>query len=139
MDVERPSSLRLAPTTTEGCLSRPSHTNGLQSSLAASPQAGIPMPKRPPSVRLGRSASLSAIPVPPPLRRQSSLVSNHSLKLHRLTGCHMDGPSAANPLSSEHSYVLTPTSNRDSLPTDMDPSTPGSPGKLEMGGITLDV
>ena len=140
MDVERPSSHRRTPSrddaTTEGYQTRPSHINWLQSSLAASSQIGIPMPKRPPSARLGRSASLSAIPAPPPLRRQSSLVSNHSLQLDRLAGCHTDGPSAAKPLSpiSEQSYVPTPTSKRDLFPTDVEPSTPVSVGKPEKWG-----
>ena len=146
MDVERPSSLRRTPTRSvlrgetgddtpaDGRLSRPSHINWLQSSLAASSQAGASMPKRPPSARLGRSASLSAIPAPSPLRRQSSLISNHSLQLDRLAGCQTDGPSAqaqAKPLSpiSEQSYVPTPTSKRDLFPTDVEPSSPVSAGK----------
>jgi hypothetical protein len=139
MDVERPSSHRRTLTrgvsddhSAEGRQSRPSHINWLQSSSAASSQASIPMPKQPPSARLGRSASLSAIPAPPPLRRQSSLVSNHSLQLDRLTG----GPSAAKPLSpiSEQSYVPTPTSRRDLYSTDVEPSTPVSLGKPGNGG-----
>lgn len=137
MDVERPSSHRRTPSRDDSTAQpRPSHINWLQSSLAASSQVGIPipMPKRPPSARLGRSASLSAIPAPPPLRRQSSLVSNHSLQLDRLAGCHTDGPSAAKPLSpiSEQSYVPTPTSKRDLFSTDVEPSTPVSVGKPEM-------
>lgn len=141
LDVERPSSLRRTPTrsvvrsessddttTSDGRSSRPSNINWLQNPLAAS-QAGAPMPKRPPSARLGRSASLSAIPGPSPLRRQSSLISNHSLQLDRLVGSHTDGPSALSPIS-EQSYVPTPTSRRDLFPTDAEPSTPVSVGKL---------
>lgn len=145
LDVERPSSLRRTPTRSvlretgndtppaEGRLNRPSHINWLQNSLAAS-QAGPPMPKRPPSARLGRSASLSAIPAPSPLHRQSSIISNHSLQLDRPSGGQTgnpDGPSAqhlAKPLSpiSEQSYVPTPTSKRDLFPMDVEPSTPVS-------------
>ncbi|KAH9054663.1 hypothetical protein EDB87DRAFT_1428270 [Lactarius vividus] len=141
LDVERPSSLRRTPTRSvlretgnetqaDGRQGRPSHVSWLQNSLAAS-QAGPPMPKRPPSVRLGRSASLSAIPAPLPLHRQSSTISNHSLQLDRLASSRTDGPSAqppAKPLSpiSEQSYVPTPTSRRDLFPTDMEPGTPVS-------------
>ena len=142
MDVERPPSLRRTSSrsvsddaTAEGRQSRPSHINWLQSSsTASSSQASIPMPKRPPSARLGRSASLSAIPAPSPLRRQSSLISNHSLQLDRLAeGLSPQGQ--AKPLSpiSEQSYVPTPTSRRDLFPTDVEPSTPVSVGKPEMG------
>ncbi|KAH9169321.1 hypothetical protein EDB89DRAFT_1908627 [Lactarius sanguifluus] len=143
LDVERPSSLRRIPTRNvlretgdetqaDGRQGRPSHINWLQSSLAAS-QAGLPMPKRPPSVRLGRSASLSAIPAPSPLHRQSSTISNHSLQLDRLASSRTDGPSAQPqakpmPLSpiSEQSYIPTPTSRRDLFPTDVEPGTPVS-------------
>jgi len=144
LDVERPSSLRRSPTRNvlretgddtpaDGRQGRPSHINWLQSSLAAS-QAGPAMPKRPPSARLGRSASLSAIPAPSPLHRQSSIISNHSLQLDRLASSQADGPSAqplVKPLSpiSEQSYVPTPTSKRDLFPTDVEPSTPVSVGK----------
>jgi hypothetical protein len=145
MDAERPPSLRRIPSrgfsddaTAEGRQTRPSHINWLQSSsTASSSQTSIPMPKRPPSARLGRSASLSAIPAPSPLRRQSSLISNHSLQLDRLASCQTDGPSThgqAKPLSpiSEQSYVPTPTSRRDLFPTDVEPSTPVSVGKPEI-------
>ncbi|KAF8270033.1 hypothetical protein EI94DRAFT_1723680 [Lactarius quietus] len=132
MDVE-PPSLRRTPTggvsddaSSEGRLSRPSHINWLQSSLAATAQAGIPMPKRPLSARLGRSASLSAIPAPPPLRQQPSNLSNHSLQLDRLAGCQTDGAKPLSPIS-EQSYVPTPTSKRDVFPTEVEPpSTPVS-------------
>ncbi|KAI9438217.1 hypothetical protein H4582DRAFT_246864 [Lactarius indigo] len=141
LDVERPSSLRRTPTRSplretgddtqaDGRQGRPSHINWLQSSLAAS-QASPPMPKRPPSARLGRSASLSAIPAPSPIHRQSSTISNHSLQLDRLASSRTDGPSAqpqAKPLSpiSEQSYVPTPTSRRDLFQTDVEPGTPVS-------------
>ena len=131
MDVERPSSRRRIPTredaTAEGRQTGPSHINWLHSSLAASSQAGIPipMPGRPPSAHLGRSASLSTIHAPPLLRRQSSLVNNHSLH-------HTDGPSATKPPYPilEQLYIPTPTSKR---ATDVEPSTPVSIGKPEMG------
>jgi hypothetical protein len=115
-------------------LGRPSHINWLQNSLATT-QTGLPTPKPPPSVRLGRSASLSALPAqPPPLRRQSSLASNHSLQL---TGCRTQNPNAASahpttkqlsPIS-EQSYIPTP--KRELYSTDVEPSSPVSAGELQ--------
>ncbi|KAI0299430.1 hypothetical protein B0F90DRAFT_1818178 [Multifurca ochricompacta] len=142
LDVERPSSYtRRTPSRNvlreggddspaESRLGRPSHINWLQNSLSAT-QASPPMPKRPPSARLGRSASLSALAAPSPLHRQSSLISNHSLQLDRLAGCRADNPDAsstqplAKPLSpiSERSYVPTPKRE-----LDVEPSTPISVG-----------
>ncbi len=126
----------------EGRVSRPSHINWLQNSLVAS-QADPSMPKPPPqaSTRLNRSASLSAIPAPPPLHRQSSLISNHSLQLDRLVGYRTDNSAGPlqKPLSpiSEQSYVPTPTSKRDLFSTDVEPSTPLSAGKLQNSMYTL--
>jgi hypothetical protein len=145
MDVERPSSLRRSVTPTRSLLrgetgddtpadghsSRPSHINWLQNLS----QAGPSMPRRPPSARLGRSASLSAIAAPSLLRRQSSLISNHSLQLDKLAGCQTDGQ--GKPLSpiSEQSYVPTPTDKRDLFPTDVEPSSPVSVGKPHRNGL----
>jgi hypothetical protein len=112
--------------------SRPSHINWLQNSLATT-QTGPAMPRRPPSARLGRSASLSALGAPPPtLHRQSSLISHHSLQL---ASSRTGNPAAASahpvvkqlsPIS-ERSYVPTP--KREQYAMDVEPTTPGSIGK----------
>ena len=112
---------------------RPSHINWLQNSLAMT-QAGPSMPRRP-SVRLGRSASLSAlVPPQPALHRQSSLISNHSLQLDQSATSRTGNPTTASahpvvkqlsPIS-ERSYVPTP---RREFATDVEPSTPVSIGK----------
>lgn len=119
---------------------RPSHINWLQNSLATT-QTSPPTPSQgPPSGRIGRSASLSALPAPPPtLRRQSSLVSNHSLQLSKSAGSRTDNSNAASahptikqlsPIS-EQSYVPTP--QRELCPTDVEPSTPVSAGESRYG------
>src|SRR6266403_1214829 len=112
--------------------SRPSHINWLQNSImATTTQAGPSMPRRPPSVRLGRSASLSAIGAPPPaLHRQSSLISNHSLQLDK-SSTSRTGTKPAAPVKqlspiSERSYVPTPKQEHH---MDVEPSTPVSIGK----------
>lgn len=111
--------------------SRPSHINWVQNSMATTP-AGPSMPRRPPSAHLGRSASLSALTSPPPaLRRQSSVISNHSLQLDKSSTSRTGtNPAAAvkqlSPIS-ERSYVPTP--KQEHL-MDMEPTTPVSIGKL---------
>ncbi|KAI0301241.1 hypothetical protein BC826DRAFT_555989 [Russula brevipes] len=111
---------------------RPSHINWLQQNSLAATHAGPSTPRRPASVRLGRSASLSALAGPPPaLHRQPSLISNHSLQLDR---SRTDNPGAASarptikPLSpiSERSYIPTP--KREQHFGDVEPSTPVSAG-----------
>ena len=113
---------------------RPSHINWLQNSMAqtTTTQAGPSKPRRPPSVQLGRSASLSALTSPPPtLRRQSSLISNHSLQLGKSGTSRAGTNPAAAPVKqlspiSERSYVPTP--KQEQL-MDMEPTTPISIGK----------
>src|SRR5216684_607591 len=113
---------------------RPSHINWLQQNSmaqATTTQAGPSTPRRPRSVRLSRSASLSAIPAPPPaLRRQSSLISSHSLQL--ATSSRTGTNPAAAPVHpavkqlspiSERSYVPTP---RQEHLMDVEPTTPVS-------------
>ncbi|KAI0267429.1 hypothetical protein BC834DRAFT_968931 [Gloeopeniophorella convolvens] len=105
---------------------RPSHINWLQNAAAA--QAGPSMPTRPPSARLGRSASLSAIAAPPPLYRHSSLMSNHSLQLDALTGC---GAAQGKPLSPISEQAYTASQKRELYYVDgslVEPSTPVSIG-----------
>ncbi|KAH9988089.1 hypothetical protein BJV74DRAFT_796348 [Russula compacta] len=114
--------------------SRPSHINWMQSSLAPA-QAGPSMPRRPPSARLSRSASLSALP-PAVLHRQSSLISNHSLQLDKTAGSRTDNPASASAqTASAHPQVkqLSPISEQSYVPTprreqftDVEPSTPVS-------------
>jgi hypothetical protein len=114
---------------------RPSHVNWLQQSSMAATQAGPSTPRRPPSVQLGRSASLSALrPPPPALRRQSSLISNHSLQLDK-SSTSRTSRTGTNPVAapvkqlspiSEQSYVPTPKQEHF---MDMEPSTPVSIGK----------
>ena len=114
----------------DGRQSRPSHINWLPSPSATTQQAGPPMPRRPPSVRLGRSASLSALAgSQPTLRRQSSLTSNHSLQLDRSAGSATSAHPTVAQLSpiSERSYVPTP--KREQIFTDVEPSTPVSIGE----------
>jgi hypothetical protein len=115
--------------------SRPSHINWLQNSSAMT-QAGPSMPRRPPSVRLSRSASLSALGgLPPTLHRQSSVISNHSLQLSTSTSSRTGNPAAA---SAQHAAKqLSPISERSYIPTpkreqylmDIEPSTPVSIGE----------
>lgn len=115
--------------------SRPSHINWLQNPSATT-QAGPSAPRRPPSVRLSRSASLSALGgLPPTLHRQSSLISNHSLQLSTSTGSRTGNPAAASaqPVAkqlspiSERSYISTP--KREQYSMDIEPSTPVSIGE----------
>ena len=143
LDVERTPSLNRrarsrgalresgddSSSSSDGHQSRPSHINWLPSSSATTQQAGPSMPRRPPSVRLGRSASLSALAgSPQPLHRQASVISSHSLQLDRQAG----SATAAHPtvvqLSpiSERSYVQSP--KREQGFTE-EPSTPASIGK----------
>jgi hypothetical protein len=118
-------------------LTRPSHISWLQNSMPST-HAGPTMPKNPPSVRLNRSASLSALPAPAPsLRRQSSLVSNHSLQLNQSSGSNPKAAAAQHTVKqlspiSEQSYVSTP--RRELCQADMEPSSPVSAGELEWGG-----
>jgi hypothetical protein len=112
---------------------RPSHINWLQNSMATTTsQAGPSTPRRPPSVQLGRSASLSALRSPQPtLRRQSSLISNHSLQLGKSNTSRTGTNPAAAPVKqlspiSERSYVPTPKQEHH---MDMEPTTPVSIGK----------
>jgi hypothetical protein len=121
--------------------SRPSHVSWLQNPMATN-QAGPPMPRRPPSARLGRSSSLSAIP--PALHRQSSVISNHSLQL--------DSSSTRNPAAasthpgvmqlspiSERSYVPTPgTPRREQFTMDVEPTTPISIGKPDDARVPVE-
>lgn len=110
---------------------RPSHINWLQNSMATT-QAGPSTPRRPPGAQLGRSASLSALTTPPPaLRRQSSLISNHSLQLNKSSTSRTGTNPGAAPIKqlspiSERSYVPTP--KQEHL-MDMEPTTPVSIGK----------
>ena len=110
---------------------RPSHINWLQNSMATT-QAGPSTPRRPSSVQLGRSASLSALKSPQPvLRRQSSLISNHSLRLDKSSTSRTGTNPVAAPVKqlspiSERSYVSTPKQERY---MDMEPTTPVSIGK----------
>ncbi|KAH9996302.1 hypothetical protein BJV77DRAFT_174390 [Russula vinacea] len=113
--------------------SRPSRINWLQNSTSstATTQAGPSLPRRPPSVRLGRSASLSALVAPPPaLHRKSSIISNHSLQLDKPAS---GSAAAAHPMVkqlspiSERSYVPTPL--REQYAMDVEPTTPLSIGK----------
>ena len=109
---------------------RPSHVNWSQNSMATT-QAGPSTPRRPPSIHLGRSASLSALRSPPPaLRRQSSL-SNHSLQVNKSSTSRAGTNPAATPVKqlspiSERSYVPTPKQEH---PVDTEPTTPVSIGK----------
>lgn len=113
--------------------SRPSHINWLPSPSATTQQARPSMPRRPPSVQLARSASLSALAgASPTLRRQSSLISNHSLQLDRPAASATVNPTVKqlSPIS-ERSYVSTP--KREQCFTDVEPSTPVSVGKPKRG------
>jgi hypothetical protein len=147
LDVERTPSLNRraqsrntlregsdgTPSPSEGRQSRPSHINWLPSPSSTTQQAGPSMPRRPPSVRLGRSASLSALAgAQPTLHRQSSVISNHSLQLDRLAGSAASAHPTAAQLSpiSERSYVPTP--KREQIFTDVEPSTPVSIGEPQM-------
>jgi hypothetical protein len=113
---------------------RPSRINWLQNSTSpatTATQAAPSLPRRPPSVRLGRSASLSALAAPPPaLHRKSSLISNHSLQLDKPGS---GSAAAAHPMVkqlspiSERSYVPTP--QREQYAMDVEPTTPLSIGK----------
>ena len=111
---------------------RPSHINWLQNSMATTQQAGPSTPGRPPSVQLGRSASLSALTAPQPaLRRQSSLISNHSLQLGKSNTSRTGTNHATAPVKqlspiSERSYVPTP---KQEYLVDGEPTTPVSIGK----------
>jgi hypothetical protein len=118
--------------------SRPSHVNWVQNSMAMN-QAGPPMPRRPPSARISRSASLSALTAPPPaLHRQSSVISHHSLQLDKSAGSSTGNRTAASthpvvkqlsPIS-ERSYVPTP--KREQFAMDAEPTTPISIGKFRI-------
>jgi hypothetical protein len=120
----------------DGRQSRPSHVNWLPSPSATTQQAGPPMrmPRRPPtastSVRLGRSASLSALAgSAPTLHHQSSVISNHSLQLDRSAGSAVAAHPTIKQLSpiSERSYVPTP--KREQYFAEGEPSTPVSVGE----------
>jgi len=117
--------------------SRPSHVNWLPSSSATTQQAGPSMPRPPPSARLGRSASLSAlVGSPQPLHRQASVISNHSLQLDGQAGSATAAHPTVAQLSpiSEGSYVQTPTptptQKREQGFTEVEPTTPASIGEL---------
>ncbi|KAI9513445.1 hypothetical protein F5148DRAFT_1278817 [Russula earlei] len=146
LDVERTPSLNRRASSrnltrghgdnpsSDGRPSRPSNINWLQNSSTTT-QVGPSMPRRPPSVRLGRSASLSALGTPPPtLHRQSSLNSNHSLQLSTAAAPRTGNPAAtsAHPTAkqlspiSERSYIPTP--KREQYSADVEPSTPVSIG-----------
>jgi hypothetical protein len=113
--------------------SRPSHINWLPSpSPATQKQVGPSMPRRPPSIRLGRSASLSALSgSPQPLHRQASVISSHSLQLDRQAASATAAHPTVGQLSpiSERSYVQTP--KREHGFTEVEPSTPASIGKSQ--------
>src|SRR6266850_1469798 len=114
-------------TPSDGRQSRPSHINWLPTPSTTTQQAGPPMPRRPPSVRLGRSASLSALGgSQPTLHRQSSLISNHSLQLDKPAGSAHPAAAQLSPIS-ERSYIPTP--KREQIFTDVEPSTPVSIGE----------
>lgn len=110
--------------------SRPSHINWLPSPSSATQQTGPSMPRRPPSIQLGRSASLSALAgSPQPLHRPASVISSHSLQLDRHASSAMAAHPTVGQLSpiSERSYVQTP--KREQGFTEVEPSTPASIGK----------
>ena len=95
------------------------------------------MPRPPPSARLGRSASLSAlVGSPQPLHRQASVISNHSLQLDGQAGSATAAHPTVAQLSpiSEGSYVQTPTptptQKREQGFTEVEPTTPASIGEL---------
>jgi len=115
--------------------SRPSHVNWLPSSSATTQQAGPSMPRPPPSARLGRSASLSAlVGSPQPLHRQASVISNYSLQLDGQAGSATAAHPTVAQLSpiSERSYAQTPTptQKREQVFTEVEPTTPASIGEL---------